>query len=106
MSMVIACSSNSGKGDIMDQQQMVDFLIDLHLSEAGVQDLRLKKDSAAVVFAAQEKLLYKKHQISDTLFINSYGYYIENPELLEEIYTAVIDSLSLRQVLLRESGGE
>ena len=90
----------------MGKEQMVDFLIDVHLAEAGVQDLRLKKDSAAVVFAAQEKLLFKKHGITDSLYITSYNFYIEHPADLEEIYAAVIDSLSLRQVLLRESAGQ
>ena len=104
--MVIGCSSDQASIKVMSEPQMVDFLIDLHLAEGGIQDLRLKKDSAAVVFAAQEKLLFKRHDITDSVFIKSYNYYLEHPGQLEKIYSAVIDSLSLRQVLLKESGEE
>ena len=101
---VISCSSETAENDVMDESQMVEFLIDLHLSEAAVQDLRLKPDSAKVVFTTVEKYLFKKHNIGDSTFIRSYNYYLERPDRLEEIYNAVIDSLSLRQVLHRESG--
>ena len=103
MLMVIGCSTETVPTDIMDEPQMVEFLMDLHLSEAAVQDLRLKPDSANVVFATVEKYLYKKHKITDSLFYNSYNYYLDHPVILEEIYSAVIDSLTLREVLLRES---
>ena len=103
MLMVVGCSSKSEEVGIMNEPEMVEFLIDLHLSEAAVQDIRLKPDSTEVVFAAREKYLLKKHNITDSIFIKSYSYYLEHPDILEEIYTAVIDSLSLRQVLVRES---
>ena len=101
--MAISCGSEKRNSAALSQEQMVDFLIDLHLSEATVQDLRLKPDSAIALFKVQEKLLYKQHGITDSMFINSFQYYLEQPVLMEEIYAAIIDSLSLRQVLLRES---
>lgn len=104
--MVVSCSSSENKKTVLSKDQMVEVLIDIHLAEAGVQDIRLKNDSSILVYRTQEKLLYKKHNISDSTFIKSYNYYIEHPDQLEEIYSAVIDSLSLKQVLLRESAGE
>ena len=84
----------------MTEHDMINYLIDLHIAEAAVQNLRLKVDSAKVVFAAKEKLLLKHHHITDSVFINSYNYYLQNPVKLEEIYGAVVDSISLRQSLL------
>lgn len=100
--MAIACGGERIPDTVIAEEEMVNILIDLHLAEAQVQDLRLKPDSAKKVMKIQEKLLYKKYEISDSLFIRSYNYYIEHPEKLEEVYTALIDTLSLRQVLLKE----
>ena len=106
MLMAVACSSQDSPKGIIDQQKMVDIMIDIHLAEAAVQDLRLPHDSASKVYAVQEKYIFKKHGVSDTVFLDSYNYYVKHPDQLELVYAAVIDTLSLRQVLLRESGGE
>ncbi len=101
--MASSCGKKSASDGVMSEDEMVNFLIDLHIAEANVQDLRLNTDSAQVVFSMVEKLLYKQHGTTDSIFINSYQYYLERPEQLEIIYAAVIDSLSLKQVLMRES---
>jgi hypothetical protein len=106
MLMAIACSSSDGPEGLLEQEKMVDIMIDIHMAEAAIQDLRLEKDSAQRVYTVQEKYIFKKHAVSDTDFLASYNYYIEHPEQLETIYTAIIDTLSLRQVLFRESAGE
>ena len=82
---------------------MTNYLIDLHIAEAAVQNLRLKGDTSMVVFAVKEKQLLLEHNITDSIFINSYNYYLANPIILEEIYSAVVDSISLRQSLLKEA---
>ena len=99
----ISCSSERPPNSILDQHEMINYLIDLHLAEAAVQNLRLKGDTAKIVFAVKEKHLLKEHNITDTIFINSYNYYLEHPVKLEEIYSAVVDSISLRQSLLNKA---
>lgn len=101
--MAVACSSDDSQKAVLTQEEMVNILIDIHLAEAGVQDMRLVPDSAAKIYSAEEKLIFKKHHVTDSNFIRSYNFYIEHSDQMEEIYSAVIDSLSLRQVLLRES---
>ena len=99
----VSCSFNQQPKSIMDEQDMINYLIDLHIAEAAVQNLRLKADSAKIVFAAQEKYLLNEHHITDSIFIDSYNYYLQRPIKLEDIYSAVIDSISLRQSLLKET---
>ena len=99
----VSCASDQTPETVMSEQAMINFLIDLHVTEATVQNLRLNTDSAGVVFAAQEKFLFKKHNISDSKFHDSYNYYLAHPIILEEIYGAVVDSISLRQSLLNEA---
>ena len=99
----VNCSSDRPPDTIMDEGQMVNYLIDIHIAEAAVQNLRLKADSAKVVFTVKEKQLLKKHHLTDSIFINSYNYYLGHPNKLEEIYSAVVDSISLRQSLVNEA---
>ena len=34
------------------------------------------------------------------IFYNSLGFYYDHPELMEEIYTAIVDSLSVKEQLI------
>ena len=99
----VSCLSDGPSKSLMDEEEMINSLIDLHLAEASVQNLRLSGDSSRIVFAAREKQLLKDHHITDSVFINSYNYYLDHPIKLEEIYGAVVDSISLRQSLLNEA---
>ncbi len=98
----IGCGSDAPPEEVMSETEMINYLIDLHIAEALVQNLRLDTDSAKVVFDVQQKFMLKKHNVSDTLVVISYNYYLEHPLVLEEIYSAVVDSISLRQSLLNE----
>ncbi len=98
-----ACSDTDRPDHIMDKDKMVNYLIDLHLTEAAMRNIRLDSDSAKIVFSVQEKYMLRQHNITDSIFIASYTYYLDNPSILEEIYGAVVDSISLRQSLLNEA---
>ena len=91
----VACQQGSNE-TVMSKEDMASYLINLHIAEAEVQNLRLKRDSAEVAFDIYENYLSEKNGISDTLFINSYNYYLRHPKELEEIYAVVVDSISVR----------
>ncbi|MBR9999246.1 MAG: DUF4296 domain-containing protein [Cyclobacteriaceae bacterium] len=83
--------------NIMSKQEMVDFLIDLHIVEARISLARFPNDSIKLFFPEIEDSLYRKHQVTDSLYKKSYQYYLQHISLMEEIYSAVVDSLSLRE---------
>jgi len=58
--------------DLMSKEQMVSFLIDLHIMEAKMNTTRFPRDSVEAVFPEIEKELFKKHNISDTVYFKSY----------------------------------
>jgi len=99
----ISCGSDKSPKQVLGEEDMISFLIDLHIAEAAVQNLRLKIDSSRVVFEVENRFLLQKHNITDSVFLNSYNYYLARPEQLEKIYSAVVDSISLRQSLLNEA---
>ena len=98
---VVSCGGSEKPEQLLDREQMVAYLIDLHLTEAAITNIREKPDSAKYLFRIFEEDLQKQHNITDTAFVASYNYYLQNPDELQIIYTAVVDSLSLRQSLDR-----
>jgi hypothetical protein len=99
--LLLGCvTENKPPENIMTRQEMIDFLIDLHIVEAKISMSRIPYDSIKLFFPEVEDSLYRKHQISDTLYKKSYQYYLKNITLMEEIYSAVVDSLSLRERIL------
>ncbi len=97
MLVAFACDKHKEQVEVMSEELMVNYLIELHIAEAQIQNLRLKKDSAEFVFKIYEQHLINKNNLTDSLFIRSYNFYLQNPTRLESIYEAVVDSISVRK---------
>ena len=85
---------------LLPKDEMVRLLADLHLLEARVENSRLPPDSARALFLAQQKELLWSREITDSTFQRSYRYYGVHGKDLSEIYNAVIDTLTQRQLNL------
>jgi hypothetical protein len=98
---ILGCSGNIKKlpEGIMTKDQMVAYLIDLQLTEAKIASLKLPEDTVKLFYDQVEKELYKRHHISDSTYLKSISYYLYDVKGIEEIYSAVVDSLSLRERL-------
>lgn len=81
--------------DVLTQEEMVGLLIDIHILESQTGQLRISKDSARIVFKHFEDEILGDHKVDSTLYVKSLEFYYSNPKLMEEIYAAVLDSLSL-----------
>lgn len=81
---------------LLSKDQMVSFLVDLHLTEAKITYAGIgKSDSTEQMFRNYEAYLFEKHNVKDSVYYQSYEYYLAHMEQLSEIYTAVVDSLSV-----------
>ena len=81
-------------------EQVAVFLKDLYLLQEQVQDLKLKDDSAKVVFMHYETKLYEKHNMDDSIYRESFKYYMDDVKGLTRIYEIIADSLSLEERLM------
>ena len=87
---------------LLSKEQMISMLIRLHLLEGEVNQLKIRRDSANIVFKYFENRLFENKNIQDSLYLETWAYYAEHPKVMEEIYAAVLDSLSLQERLLEE----
>jgi predicted type IV restriction endonuclease len=88
---------------ILSEAEMVQVFIEMHLAEAAINNLVLSKDSSDIVFRYLERKIWEKLDVSDSAVKKSHQYYLAQPEKLDLMYTAVVDSLALREQLLKTS---
>ena len=82
---------------LLPKDQLVSVLVDIHLLEARVEASALPADSARALYLKQHKELLWRHNVSDSVFVQSYRYYSIHEKDLDEIYGVVIDSLERRK---------
>ena len=92
-----ACAQKPKDKDILSRQEMVKIMEELYIAEEKVNHLALSRDSAKKVFTRLESKVFQNAAVNDTLFKKSFDYYMERPDELELIYTALVDSLQLRE---------
>lgn len=81
---------------LLPEDKMISFLVDMHIAEAKMGYVQVNdRDSLEIIFRNYEKALFEKHQINDSAYYRSYEYYLADMEKMHEIYSAVVDSLSV-----------
>ena len=73
---------------------------DVYVLQEQIQELNLNDDSSKVIFNHYEKDLYKKHQMDDSIYKESFKYYMDDVDGLAKIYEIIADSLSLEEKLI------
>jgi len=84
---------------LLTEQEMIGMLVDVHIAEAKIRELGVPRDSSRKLFRRIERDLFKKYQVNDSIYVASFQFYLNTPDRMVEIYSAVVDSLSLRQKL-------
>jgi hypothetical protein len=82
---------------VLSRDQMVKVLSEIYVTEDRVSRLGLKRDSATSVFNSLEGKVFEKTGVPDSVFKSSMDFYLDNPQQLEIIYSALVDSLNLHE---------
>jgi len=104
--LILCCScgdSDRSKDDILTREEMVKALTEIYLAEQKVNRLGVARDSAEHEFARFKQVVFKKIEVSDSVFKRSFDYYMDRPKEMEIIFTALVDSLSLMEQRIESS---
>jgi hypothetical protein len=81
--------------EILSETEFANMLKEIHLEEAAFE---LNKSKGVInaknSLATSYQSIYKKHNIDDSTFSKSLEYYAKHPEILEEIYSTVLEQLT------------
>ena len=81
--LMISCSDQNSPTDLMSEQQMVDFLLDINIINSS---RAYRNNSDLNYYNIKDTFLYKKHNIDSLQFVNSNSYYSSKPKKYLRIY--------------------
>jgi hypothetical protein len=92
----IACENSVFKKPkhLVNEKQMIDMLVDIHLAEATFNRMRndsTVRNSSSVNFYYS---VLAKYEVADSVFEKSFVYYASNPKNFEKMYREVMNKLS------------
>jgi hypothetical protein len=94
----VACEPKKEvEGRILSQHEMVNTLLDVYITEQKVTVLTLPRDSSELLFKKLNAKVLESRNVPDSVLKKSFDYYLARPKELEKIYTALVDSLNLRE---------
>ncbi len=96
----VSCTSKSNEvvipEAILSKDSMIQILADIHLAESEAT-LYPYNDSLGIInLPAYYKYIFEHHKIDTAVFTHSMNFYLANPELMNSVYSGVIDELSKR----------
>jgi hypothetical protein len=91
-----ACGDKKPEG-ILSRHEMVQVMEELYIAEEKINHLALSRDSSKVVFEVIKGKVFEDAAMTDSVFRKSFDYYMEHPAEMELIYTALVDTLQLRE---------
>jgi hypothetical protein len=94
--LLVGCGPKKTPEGVLTEQQMVKVLTEIYIAEEKTGHMGITRDSVAKIFPQFEANVFAKEGVSDSVFRKSMEYYKANPKKLENIYAALVDSLSLQ----------
>jgi hypothetical protein len=90
-----SCGDSRIPEGVLSEDKMVEVLIDIHMAEGYVSSFPIHYDSSRRLYPLFETEVFRQHQISDSVFIQSLEYYMRDTRVMNKIYARTIDSLSV-----------
>ena len=95
--LLLACSSPKTEipTEILSETEFTNILKEVHLAEAAFELNKSKEIlNARNNLANSYQSIYNKYDIDGSTFSNSLNYYAKHPEILEKIYSTVLEQLT------------
>ncbi len=98
--LLFACAEEKKEvipSDIIPKQKMADIMLDVHLLEAAMSLNTFRTDMVSNGNPTPAFDVFGKNKITEEQYNESFEYYAQHPEQLNEIYQLVMENLSKMQ---------
>jgi len=92
-----ACTKNTPPEGLLSEDKIVEILVDIHMAEGMASSLPIPFDSSRKIYPILEEEVFLKHDIADSVFMESFQYYLRDAKVMEGIYARTIDSLAIKE---------
>src|SRR5687768_1924683 len=93
---MVSCGERRPEG-ALSREEMVQVMEELYIAEEKINYLALSRDSAKKVLEVMGAKVFERAATTDSSFKRSFDYYMERPRQMEVIYSALVDTLQLRE---------
>jgi len=97
LGLLVSCNRSARPEGILSHTDMVRTLTEIYVAEEKVNRLGLVRDSGEKVFDSLRVRIFRNMPYPDSVFKRSLNYYTDRPKEMQDIYTALVDSLQLRE---------
>jgi hypothetical protein len=97
ITLLVACAGKPSHKNILSKQEMVKVMEDIYVGEEKVNRMGVAKDSAQRIFSVMASRIFQKAGVTDSVFKRSFDYYMDRPDEMEAIYSALVDTLHLKE---------
>jgi hypothetical protein len=94
---ILGCKQEKMPQGVLSQPEMVNVLIQLYVAEERLSKVAVPYDSSTKLIPYFRVKVFESTGVPDSVYKKSMEYYMANPKKLELIYTALVDSLSLKE---------
>lgn len=94
---IIGCTREKIPEGILSEPEMVNILIQLYVAEEKLSKAAVPYDSSSRLVPYFRAKVFENTGVPDSVYKKSMEYYMANPKKLDFIYTALVDSLSLKE---------
>lgn len=92
--------------DIFSQEEMIEIIKDYYLLEATISTRGVKKPEGVKLFKELEKDLIAKHNLDTARYRMSYEYYLNDGQLMKEIFNEVKKELKTMKTIADKAATE
>lgn len=83
--------------DLIGKAKMSEILVNIHVTEANIEQEQIQLDSAKAIYYSAHKDILAEYNVSEEQFKTSFLYYLGEVKQMDEIYTLVLDKLSVME---------
>lgn len=91
------CTENNKPEGLLSEDEMVNVLIDIQITEGIASALPIAYDSSENLYKIMEREVFEKHQVEDSVFTQSLRYYLQYPDVMDDMYAKILDSLAAKE---------
>jgi hypothetical protein len=95
--LMFSCGRTERPANVMSKPEMVKTFMEVYVAEEKVNRLSVPRDSSVIVFDSLRARIFDKLEVEDSVFKKSLLWYTEHPQDMQDILSALVDSLQLRE---------
>ncbi len=97
LAVCFSCQNNNVPDGVIAKDKMTKILIEIHNLEAKIAVQNMPADSSKMYYYKLQGEIFKSYQTDSSQFNKSFKYYLGQGTAFDNIYAAVVDSLSLQE---------